>query len=56
MTSNARLVARWWNYKTRQQQDALPVVTQWLESGQPQELNSTVQGSTPRTTDDALKQ
>ena len=56
MTSNAKLVARWWSYKTRQQQDALPVVTQWLESGQPQELNSTVQGSILRTTDDAIKQ
>lgn len=56
MTSNAKLVARWWSYKTRQQQDALPVVTQWLESGQHQELNSTGQGSTPQITNDALKQ
>ena len=56
MTSNAKLVARWWSYKTRPQRDALPVVTQWLESGQHQELNSTVLGSIQQTTNDALNQ
>jgi len=41
MTSNAKRVAQWWSYKTRQQRVAQPVVTQWLESGQHQPLSLT---------------
>ena len=39
MISNVKHVAQWWRYKTRHQQDAQPVATQWYESGQPQALN-----------------
>jgi len=34
MISNVTFVAQWWRYKTRHQQDAQFVATQWLESGQ----------------------
>ena len=40
MISNVNFVAQWWRYKTRHQQDAQFVATQWLESGPVQPLSS----------------
>jgi hypothetical protein len=51
MISNATFVARWWKYKTQHQQDAQFVATQWLESGHPQPLSLTAQGSTAQEDD-----
>ena len=51
MTSNAKLVARWWSYKTLRQSPAPLAVILWSESGQSQELNSMAQGSTAQTND-----
>jgi len=51
MISNVTFVAQWWKYKTRSHQYAIPAVTQWLESGQPQPLSLMALASTQQGDD-----